>query len=174
VAVIDWIYESDAVETFCWAEIDRTDIMIVRTDDMRWAWRLESSKDRLTPRGECATLEKAKSNALAALTRWQNREALTRWQERTDIVRELEVFLQALKEENAMLRDTNRELRDARTLDNDEAARLYDFARNKGEALERQAVVAWLRDNRSASTLPKGCWEADAIERGEHRREEGA
>ncbi len=82
--------------------------------------------------------------------------------------RELEVSLQALKEENAMLRDTNRELREARTLDNDEAARLYDFARNKGEALERQAVVAWLRARNFLG------WEADAIERGEHRREEGA
>jgi len=39
---------------------------------------------------------------------------------------------------------------------------------------ERAAVVAWLRANREASTLPKTCWEADAIERGEHRREEGA
>ncbi len=164
--MIDWIYESDAFKAFCWAEIDRTDIMIVRTDDMRWAWRLMSSKDRLTPRGECATLEKAKSNALAALTRWQNREALTRWQQRTDIVRALEVSLQALNKENAVLRDTNRELRDARTLDNDEAARLYDFARDKGEALERQAVVAWLRERNFLK------WEADAIERGEHRREE--
>ena len=61
---------------------------------------------------------------------------------------ELEVSLQALKEENAMLRD------DVRT--------------------ERVAVVAWLRANREASTLPKTCWEADAIERGEHRRGEGA
>lgn len=41
-------------------------------------------------------------------------------------------------------------------------------------AQERAAVVAWLRANREASTLPKTCWEADAIERGEHRREEGA
>lgn len=36
---------------------------------------------------------------------------------------------------------------------------------------ERAAVVAWLRANREASTLPKACWEADAIERGEHRKE---
>ena len=135
--MIDWIYESDAVETFCWAEIDRTDIMIVRTDDMRWAWRLESSKDRLTPRGECATLEKAKSNSLAALVRWQNRG---------DIIRELEVSLQALKEENAMLRDGIRE--------------------------ERAAVVAWLR----REIAKCGCDDdtAACIERGEHRREESA
>ncbi len=142
--MIDWIYESDAVETFCWAEIDRTDIMIVRTDDMRWAWRLESSKDRLTPRGECATLEKAKSNALAALTRWQ---------ERADIVRELEVSLQALKEEHAMLRDAVRE--------------------------ERAAVVAFMRGDPEWPACPQ-CRDAalyvtaNAIERGEHRREERA
>lgn len=77
------------------------------------------------------------------------------------LVAELEVSLQALKEENAMLRDERR-------IDNEEAARLYDFARNKGEALERQAVVAWLRGRNFLK------WEADAIERGEHRREEGA
>ena len=46
-----------------------------------------------------------------------------------DVIRELEVSLQALKEENAMLRDERR-------VDNEEAARLYDFARNKGQALE--------------------------------------
>ena len=161
--MIEWMNVSDSVETFFWAELDRTDIIIWRTEDMRWAWQVESSKDRLTPRGECATLEKAKSNALAALTRWQNREALTRWQERADIVHELEVSLQALKEENAMLRDQ-------RAFNNDEAARLYDFARDKGEALERAAVVAWLR----REIAKCGCDDdtAACIERGEHRREE--
>lgn len=168
--MIDWIYESDSVETFCWAEIDRTDIMIVRTDDMRWAWRLESSKDRLTPRGECATLEKAKNNALAALTRWQNREALTRWQERADIVRELEVSLQALKEENAMLRGQC-------AFNNDEAARIYDFARDKGAALERASVVAWVCsqgviEGSSPDGRNMARWLARCIECGEHRREE--
>jgi hypothetical protein len=167
VAVIDWIYESDSVETFCWAEIDRTDIMIVRTDDMRWAWRLESSKDRLTPRGECATLEKAKSNALAALTRWQNREALTRWQKRADIVRELEVSLQALKEENAMLRDEANEMRRWA----EEAAHAENLNALDAQK-ERAAVVAWLR----REIAKCGCDDdtAACIERGEHRREEGA
>ena len=86
---------------------------------------------------------------------------------------ELEVSLQALKEENAMLRDERR-------IDNEEAARLYDFARNKGEALERQAVVAWLRGNRACcehASYVLNCASrlaADEIERGEHRREEGA
>jgi hypothetical protein len=83
---------------------------------------------------------------------------------------ELEVSLQALKEENAMLRDERR-------IDNEDLAQAYDFARNKGQALERQAVVAWLRaealeweemgPGRAACRLA-----ADAIERGEHRREE--
>ncbi len=63
-----------------------------------------------------------------------------------------------------------RELRSMRRADNEDIAQAYDFARNKGEALERAAVVAWLRATREASTLPKTCWEADAIERGEHRK----
>jgi hypothetical protein len=49
-------------------------------------------------------------------------------------------------------------------------AHAADVARAVAE--DRAAVVAWLRANREASTLPKTCWEADAIERGEHRREE--
>jgi hypothetical protein len=87
---------------------------------------------------------------------------------------ELEVSLQALKEENAMLRDQ-------RAFDNDEAARLYDFARDKGAALERAAVVEWLRDHGSEAWIEHGGLSlvnldgiADTIERGEHRREEGA
>ena len=80
------------------------------------------------------------------------------------IVRELEVSLQALKEENAMLRDQC-------AFDNDEAARLYDFARDKGAALERAAVVAYLRSK--FPEWPAGSnGYADEIERGEHRREE--
>jgi len=63
---------------------------------------------------------------------------------------ELEVSLQALKEENAMLRDGIRE--------------------------ERAAVVAWLRDE-SIHYIPIKevalLYAADSIERGEHRREEG-
>ena len=60
-------------------------------------------------------------------------------------------------------------LRAQRVLDNEEAARLYDFARDKGAARERDATVAYLR-------APGTCCSpdvlADAIERGEHRREE--
>ena len=83
---------------------------------------------------------------------------------------ELEVSLQALKEENAMLRDERR-------IDNEEAARLYDFARNKGEALERQAVVAWLRREMQPCSGPVRAtlaFSANRIEEGAHRREEGA
>ena len=59
------------------------------------------------------------------------------------------------------------QLRAQRGLDNEEAARLYDFARDKGTALERAAVVAWLRANTC------GCHDfASYIERGEHRSEE--
>ena len=60
-------------------------------------------------------------------------------------------------------------LREQRRLDNAEAARVYDFARDKGKARERAAVVAYLR-------APGTCCSTDVlaedIERGEHRREE--
>ena len=83
-----------------------------------------------------------------------------------DLVRELEVSLQALKEENAMLRDERR-------IDNEDLAQAYDFARNKGQALERQAVVAWLRGSVCGGCCAAAAYAlADTIERGEHRREE--
>lgn len=77
---------------------------------------------------------------------------------------ELEVSLQALKEENAMLRDQC-------AFNNDEAARIYDFARDKGAALERAAVVSYLRSQVAAYLAP--IW-ANEIECGAHRREEEA
>ena len=89
-----------------------------------------------------------------------------------DVIRELEVSLQALKEENAMLRDERR-------IDNEDLAQAYDFARNKGQALERQAIVAFMRADPEWPACPQ-CRDAalyvtaSAIERGEHRREEGA
>jgi len=72
-----------------------------------------------------------------------------------------------------------RELRSMRRADNEDIARAYDFARDKGQALERAAVVAWLRKEAvshrrdgfpiAAYTMQE---RADAIERGEHCREE--
>lgn len=70
-----------------------------------------------------------------------------------------------------------RELREQRRIDNEEAARLYDFARDKGQALERAAVVAFLREG---DTVCMECGDratldlAYCIELGEHRREEKA
>jgi hypothetical protein len=70
-------------------------------------------------------------------------------------------------------------LREQRRIDNEEAARLYDFARDKGQALERASVVALLRESQrmyqmhrspGAESLVRNL--ADIIERGEHRREE--
>ncbi len=66
-----------------------------------------------------------------------------------------------------------RELRSMRRADNEDIARAYDFARDKGQALERAAVVAWLRGPCIDGVIEEACaLAADAIERGEHRREE--
>lgn len=62
-----------------------------------------------------------------------------------------------------------RELRSMRRADNEDIARAYDFARDKGQALERAAVVAWLREEYDTHSTQDA---ADHIERGEHRREE--
>ena len=62
-----------------------------------------------------------------------------------------------------------RELRSMRHADNEDLARAYDFARDKGKALERAAVVAWLREEYDTHSTQDA---ADHIERGEHRREE--
>ena len=77
------------------------------------------------------------------------------------------------------LLEANEWLKAQRILDNEEAAKLYDFARDKGTALERAAVVAWLRrkatDDFCALRVKEACdaeKSADHIERGEHRREE--
>jgi hypothetical protein len=61
-------------------------------------------------------------------------------------------------------------MRAERNMDNADLAKAYDFARDKGETLERQAVVAWLR----REITKCGCDDdtAACIERGEHRREE--
>jgi len=75
-----------------------------------------------------------------------------------------------------------RELRSMRRADNEDIARAYDFARDKGQALERAAVVAylhhranlWLNAEKIQRTeASMGVWlVCQAIERGEHRRKE--
>jgi hypothetical protein len=75
-----------------------------------------------------------------------------------DVVRELEVSLQALKEECAMLRDQ-------RALDDEALARAWDESRD----MERAAVLAFLRAEFDTDSVREA---ADCIERGEHRREE--
>lgn len=66
-----------------------------------------------------------------------------------------------------------RELRSMRHADNEDIARAYDFARDKGQALERDAVVAWLRgeDEKWLDGEAPLLLLAREIERGEHRRE---
>jgi type IV secretory pathway TrbF-like protein len=67
-------------------------------------------------------------------------------------------------------------MRAERHMDNADLAQAYDFARDKGESLERQAVVAWLRTVAPNAPTRRGAdelaWCANAIERGEHRRGE--
>ena len=67
-------------------------------------------------------------------------------------------------------------LRAERHLDNADLAQAYDFARDKATAKERAAVVAWLRDvarrDWRATTAYSMTRAVEAIERGEHRREE--
>ena len=85
--MIEWTYESDSFETFCWAEMERNDIVIVRTDDSRWRWRVELTMKGRRPTGECATLDEAKKNAVAAyryVTEADGRNALN--QERDAVV----------------------------------------------------------------------------------------
>ena len=88
---------------------------------------------------------------------------------RERVMRREEVILRvAQRERDKLLAEVER-LRAQRVLDNEEAARLYDFARDKGAALERDATVAYLR-------APGTCCSPDVlaenIERGDHRREE--
>ena len=67
-------------------------------------------------------------------------------------------------------------LRAERHLDNVDLAQAYDFARNKGETLEREAAVGWLRAQVSQAVSDGDLdldWAAERIERGEHRRKEG-
>jgi hypothetical protein len=48
-----------------------------------------------------------------------------------------------------------------------------DLARQEGRDAERAAVVAWLREAAYTTLYDARAWDvADAIERGEHRREE--
>lgn len=55
----------------------------------------------------------------------------------------------------------------------DDQARLIDFLRVDEKAKERAAVVAWLREAAYTTLYDARAWDvSDAIEQGEHRREE--
>ena len=59
----------------------------------------------------------------------------------------------------------------------DDLERAREFVRMKASLHERAAVVAWLREVAPSAPTRRGAdelaWCSDAIERGEHRREEG-
>ena len=109
------------------------------------------------PEGWSSTVNEAMQHAEAAYFEWldvmEGRKPIHDEEATALLLAELEVSLQALKEENAMLRDAVAE--------------------------ERAAVVAWLRERaavaerRDISVAASVLEEAsDDIERGEHRREE--
>ena len=87
-------------------------------------------------------------------------------------------IIEELCDEIKQLLEANEWLKAQRILDNEEAARLYDFARDKGAALDRAAMVAHLRERAihgagNTVTVEDVCTIlADLFERGEHRREE--
>jgi hypothetical protein len=82
----------------------------------------------------------------------------------------LAALLDAERENTALIAEVER-LRAERHLDNVDLAQAYDFARNKGETMEREAVVAYLL---APGTGCDNAALAEVIERGEHRREEKA
>jgi hypothetical protein len=85
--MIKWELNLSAHEAYCVAEIEHRAIMIVLTDDLRWRWRVELTMKGRRPTGECATLDEAKKNAVAAyryVTEADGRNALN--QERDDVV----------------------------------------------------------------------------------------
>lgn len=109
------------------------------------------------PEGWSSTVNEAMQHAEAAYFEWldvmEGRKPIHDEEATALLLAELEVSLQALKEENAMLRDAVAE--------------------------ERAAVVAWLRrkatDDFCALRVKEACdaeKSVDAIERGEHRNEE--
>lgn len=85
--MIKWEFNPSAYETYCVAEIEHRAIMISLTDDLRWEWRVELTMKGRRPKGECATLDEAKKNAVAAyryVTEADGRNALN--QERAAVV----------------------------------------------------------------------------------------
>lgn len=77
----------------------------------------------------------------------------------SELVRELEVSLQALKEENAMLRDQLRE-------QNDQLLYVVGGI-EEGRHFERLAILAWLREQFDTDSVREAI---EGIERVEHHR----
>ena len=79
------------------------------------------------------------------------------------------------EQEVAHLRAEIERLRAQRILSNEDFARSFDMGLAAGERRATAAVVAYLRaEAESTNYRPRTCPLADAIERGEHRRGEGA
>ena len=88
----------------------------------------------------------------------------------------LAALLDAERENTALLAEIER-LRAQRVLDNEEAAQIYDFARDKAKAREHAFVVTFLRKQAEQWEKDGAGWAAmnhaaAMIERGLHRNEE--
>jgi len=153
---IEYRYEDGSTWQGC--PDDQThELMIWAHEKEGFSWRVVTADVHAnTPEGWSATLEDAKRHAETAYMEWYGYSC---------VIGELEVSLQALKEENAMLRDEQ-------CLADANVAEMHDTAMLR----ERAAVVAYLRtlDDRWGLGASVCGAAADNIERGEHRREEGA
>ena len=155
---IEYRYEDGSTWQGC-PDDETHELTIWAHEKEGFSWRVITGDEQdNAPEGWSATRDDAERHAEASYEKWLSDKvdvAMGRkpipWEEIDDehdeeatalLLAELEVSLQALKEENAMLRDA--------------------------VAQERAAVVAWLRRGWDESRR----YAADDIERGEHRREE--
>lgn len=87
----------------------------------------------------------------------------------------LEASIRTLVAENTELHSEIERLRAQRILSNEDFSCAFDMGLAAGERRERAAVVAWLREQDATIDFRPRVWPmAEMIERGEHRREEGA
>jgi hypothetical protein len=154
------IYRAD-ISSMCWATVQEF--------DGRWAWELNMPDARDDHRGRTMTKAEAFERvATSALQRGMIRspEHEQQREERMSIETENAAQLESL----AVLARADATLARSRRWD---SLTGVDDAVEHAVAKERAAVVAWLREAAYTTLYDARAWDvADAIERGEHRREE--